>query len=217
MIRRSLRLDAIYAWVDGNVVADIGCDHGYIPLWCVQDKGIKAYACDVASKPLERARALFKQEEADIPCLLMDGIEGLPGDVDQIVIAGMGGQLIEHILERSKARAMRLDSMILSPHKDVHLLRSYLRKAGWRIEKERFVQEGNHFYPILYVRKGNEPGDEASDYYGYHVVEDATYEAYLVAEQKKWRMLEQRVPADAFEEGRKRLAALEKRMKPRNE
>ncbi|WP_305084836.1 tRNA (adenine(22)-N(1))-methyltransferase TrmK, partial [uncultured Dubosiella sp.] len=88
---------------------------------------------------------------------------------------------------------------------------------GWRIEKERFVQEGNHFYPILYVRKGNEPGDEASDYYGYHVVEDATYEAYLVAEQKKWRMLEQRVPADAFEEGRKRLAALEKRMKPRNE
>ena len=97
MIRRSLRLDAIYAWVDGNVVADIGCDHGYIPLWCVQDKGIKAYACDVASKPLERARALFKQEEADIPCLLMDGIEGLPGDVDQIVIAGMGGQLIEHI------------------------------------------------------------------------------------------------------------------------
>ena len=129
MIRRSLRLDAIYAWVDGNVVADIGCDHGYIPLWCVQDKGIKAYACDVASKPLERARALFKQEEADIPCLLMDGIEGLPGDVDQIVIAGMGGQLIEHILERSKARAMRLDSMILSPHKDVHLLRSYLRKA----------------------------------------------------------------------------------------
>ena len=90
MIRRSLRLDAIYAWVDGNVVADIGCDHGYIPLWCVQDKGIKAYACDVASKPLERARALFKQEEADIPCLLMDGIEGLPGDVDQIVIAGNG-------------------------------------------------------------------------------------------------------------------------------
>lgn len=209
MIKLSNRLQALFDWCDGEVIADIGCDHGYIPLKLVQEKKKKVYACDVAESPLERAKKLFEKEEANIDCLLMNGIIDLPNDVDQILIAGMGGQLMISILEEGKEKWGGINSMILSPHKDAPALRQYLIDHHFRIEKERTIKEGSHFYPILYVVHGEQERSASKDYYGYHMIEDEEYEQFLDHEYKKWKALESNVPPAEFKEGKKRLMLLE--------
>jgi len=209
MIKLSNRLQALFEWCDGEVIADIGCDHGYISLKLAQEKGKKVYACDVAQGPLQRARTLFEKEEADICCLLMNGIVNLPDDVDQILIAGMGGQLMISILEDGKEKASHLQSMILSPHKDAPDLRKYLIDHHFRIVKERTIKEGNHFYPILYVMHGKQERSVLKDYYGYHMIEDEEYKQFVDHEYKKWKALELSVPASQFKEGEKRVKLLE--------
>ena len=86
----------------GLVLADVGTDHGYVPISLVQRKRIpKAIAMDVNKGPLERARkhiAEFQLEEF-IETRLSDGVKKLKvGEVDSILIAGMGGELVVRIL-----------------------------------------------------------------------------------------------------------------------
>lgn len=212
MIRLSVRLQAIYDWLDGQVIADIGCDHGYIPLRFVQETQKKAYACDVAEKPLERAARLFEQEGVSIDCLLMDGIETLPDDVDQLVIAGMGGALMCQILKKELARAQQCESMILSPHKDAPLLRTFLTENGFEIVRERVVFEAGHYYPILYVVSGQQRLETREIYLGCHVLQDETYVAFLDSQLKKWRALEKKVPEKDFSRGRQMIRLLKEQI-----
>lgn len=208
MIRLSRRLQAIYDWIDGEVIADVGCDHGYIAFMVYEQKGKKVYACDVAEKPLKRAQTFFKAQNALIDGLLMDGIQGLPADVDQVVIAGMGGQLICSILEQGKEDLKMVESLILSPHKNAKELREYLVRSGFAIIKERVVKEGNHFYPILYVKKGPSTLTLSEALYGKNVVTDSDYLEFLQKQIDKWTNLKERIPASLFEEGQKQLNIL---------
>ena len=212
MIKLSKRLQAIYDLANGNVIADIGCDHGYIPLKLDQKKHKKVYACDVAQGPLSRAQALFEKENAKIDTILMDGISALPEDVDQVIIAGMGGKLIESILEKGKDKLVNVDSLILSPHRNAESLRSYLIKNHFRIEKERLVFEEDHAYWIMYCRNGSQTRSDWQVWYGAHVKEDDDYRKYLKIEKYKWEDLQNKVPASRFEEGKARLKWLDSKI-----
>ena len=98
----SSRLKTIASFVsEGMCVADIGTDHGYIPIYLTSEGMTdKAYAMDVNRGPLERAGENIRKEGLDgrIECILSDGMEKLPIDADSVVIAGMGGDLMEQIL-----------------------------------------------------------------------------------------------------------------------
>lgn len=208
MIRLSRRLQAIYDWIDGDVIADIGCDHGYIAFMVHNQKGKKVYACDVAEKPLKRAQIFFKAQNTTIETLLMDGIQGLPEEVDQVVIAGMGGQLICSILEQGKENLKMVESLILSPHKNSKELRQYLARSGFMIVKERVVKEGEHFYPILYVKKGVSALSMREALYGKNVVADLDYLDFIQKQIDKWIDLKVKIPVPLFEEGQKQLNIL---------
>ena len=84
------------------VLADVGCDHGYIPIYLMQKRQIpKAIAMDVNEGPLLRAKEHIQEWglEEYIETRLSDGVKALqPGEVQSIVIAGMGGRLILKIL-----------------------------------------------------------------------------------------------------------------------
>ena len=86
-----------------EVLADVGTDHGYIPIYCVQNGMCnRAIAMDVNPLPLDRADAHIKKYDLDkfISTRLSDGVQQLsPDEADVIVIAGMGGQLIMNILD----------------------------------------------------------------------------------------------------------------------
>lgn len=202
----SKRLNILAQEVEGPVLADIGCDHGFV---CIQAllncKVQKAYACDLREGPLESARANVAQAGLSdrIFCRLRNGIEGLEDDVNQILIAGMGGTQIEQILAASPLPD-RVSSLLLSPHKDTEHLRQWLCDHGFTIVRERMIQDG-HFYPLLYVRPPKaEKQSPAVDgtlspqalYFGVHPKRDADYDAWLLWRLNKWKTICKTMPED---------------------
>ncbi|MDO4531742.1 MAG: class I SAM-dependent methyltransferase, partial [Bacillota bacterium] len=101
----SKRLELVAGLVTHDVIADIGTDHGYVPIYLYkQGKIKKAYACDVRKGPLEKCRQNIAQYGAGnvIETRLGSGLTPLlPGEAETAIMAGMGGMLIVHILEDS--------------------------------------------------------------------------------------------------------------------
>ena len=107
------RLKAISALVpSGTILADIGTDHGYLPIDLVK-RGIcpKAYACDVAGK---------------VFAILSDGFNQVPEDADCAVIAGMGWYTAQAILERAEERLPSFRRIIVQVNGDTDLLRKWI-------------------------------------------------------------------------------------------
>ena len=101
----SKRLEMVAGLVTQERIADIGTDHGYVPIYLYKQGRIKkAYACDVRKGPLEKCRkniALYGAEDV-IETRLGSGLTPLrPGEAETAIMAGMGGMLIVHILQDS--------------------------------------------------------------------------------------------------------------------
>lgn len=150
----SNRLAAIAEMVtEGNRLVDVGCDHGYLPVYLVLNKKIPgAIAMDVRPGPLSRAQEHIRQFGLDkyIETRLSDGLEKLvPGEGDTLVIAGMGGPLMERILEQGSTVLPGFSELILQPQSDIFHFRHYIRKAGYEIVRENIILEDGKFYPMM--------------------------------------------------------------------
>lgn len=149
----SKRLLACAAMIPpGARVADIGTDHGYLPVWLLQN-GLASYvlACDLREQPLASARAnaaRFGVEQIDFR--LSDGLQQVqPEEVDTIVCAGMGGDLIAMILRTAPWLCDGRYTLILQPQSAAPTLRQELAAMGFGIREERLVREGKFFYTVL--------------------------------------------------------------------
>lgn len=150
----------------GSVLADIGTDHGYIPVYCVSE-GIcpKAFAMDVNPQPLDKAReniALYGLE-ASIETRLSNGLEALRiNESDTIVIAGMGGLLMINILKDGEAVISEGTRLILQPMLAQKEVRQYLYENGYAIDEEYVCREDNKFYNIICAQKLSKRPDKVS-------------------------------------------------------
>jgi len=148
----------------GGIIADIGTDHAYLPVYLVKS-GLnpKVLACDISEGPLERAKKTVLDYGAQdkVGLMLCDGLDGVDY-ADDIVIAGMGGELIAKILCRCAfVRDFRV-ALVLQPMTAVPELRSFLCKSGFEIKKESVAQEGTKLYVVMAVAftgKINEPDE----------------------------------------------------------
>ena len=188
MISVSKRLQAIVDWIDGTILADIGCDHAYVAIEAIrQKKVLKAYACDIAQGPLNNAKKTIEELglQDKIECVLMDGISGLSSEVDFVVIAGMGSKTIEMILDNGDCTNR---TFLLMPHKDEDSLRKYCACHHLRIEKERMIHDGNHYYPLMKVShdlKSTQSLNQAEIFYGKNMQKDQVFYDFMEKEQKK--------------------------------
>ncbi len=137
----------------GNNLADVGCDHGYLPIWLVS-RGIipKAVALDVNRGPLLRAEEHIRScgLESRIETRLSDGLSSLrPGECRTLVIAGMGGPLMERILEEGMELLPGFDELILQPQSDIPHFRRWLFENGLLILDEKMVKEDGKFYTAI--------------------------------------------------------------------
>ena len=132
------RLKAIANMVEPTkVIADIGTDHGYIPVYLVEkrivDRGI---AADVSRGSLAKAQDLIRAMglEDRIETRLGEGLSVLKvGEANSIVIAGMGGILISQILEKDKQIGQAVDSLVLQPMTASRELRDWLSEINYSI------------------------------------------------------------------------------------
>ena len=152
----SKRLQAVADLVsNGLIVADIGTDHGYIPIYLVKTKGAPyAYAMDVNHGPLIRARDHIAEYGLDtfIETRLSDGVrEVRPGECECVVIAGMGGALTIKIMEEGKEIFKGLKEFVLQPQSELHKVREYLCQNEYCIVDENMVLDDGKFYPMFRV------------------------------------------------------------------
>ena len=157
MLKLSSRLMAAAALVtEGNRLADVGTDHGYVPIYLLQQKKIpSAIAMDVNAGPLERAKehiALYRLGDY-IQTRLSDGVAALEqGEADTILVAGMGGGLVMHILEEGKEICKQVSELVLQPQSELERVRKYLIEEGYEIIEEDMILEEDKFYPMMKVR-----------------------------------------------------------------
>ena len=149
----------------GARVADIGTDHGHLPIYLIRE-GISPFclACDIKEKPLLSAKEnIARTETKNIEARLGAGLfPVLPDEVDCITIAGMGGEVIASLLEDSPWVRDPKYTLILQPMTSADALRRYLAETGFAIEKECACEENKKVYSVLLVRFSGErfPPDE---------------------------------------------------------
>ena len=148
----SKRLSRLAAMVtEGSRLADVGTDHGYVPL-CLYRQGRipSAIAMDINEGPLERARAHIREAglEHYIETRLSDGLHALrAGEADTVLIAGMGGGLTERILTDGKGVLETVRELVLQPQSEIWRVRRFLCENGWRIVCEDIVVDEGKYYP----------------------------------------------------------------------
>lgn len=160
----SKRLQAVARLVTpGSRLADVGTDHGYVPIWLFeQGKILSAIAMDLRKGPLERAREHIQMHglDAHIETRLSDGLDKLlPGEADSIVIAGMGGMLVVKILSQGQKVLSSVKELILQPQSDLDAVREYLHRTGFVIVKEDMIFEDGKYYPMMKAVHGDNTDD----------------------------------------------------------
>ena len=151
----SKRLLACAEYVrQGDVVADIGCDHGYLGIHLLQN-GIASciIASDINKGPLQAARNNAKKFGVDsrMTFHLSDGVKQLPQDFNTLVCAGMGGDTMVSILEAAPWLKSSRYRLILQCQSKTPLLRRYLSENGWQIADESVLKDGRFLYTVMEV------------------------------------------------------------------
>lgn len=156
------RLEAVAGCVPReSIVADIGTDHAYLPVFLVL-KGIspKVIAVEKSANNMVVARRNLERLGLGEKVELRVG-EGLSvidreDGVEALVIAGLGGITICHILQRGREKLDWFGCFILQPQGDVYALRRWLTAHNLCLTHERLVRDNNRFYEILVVQHGKQ-------------------------------------------------------------
>lgn len=173
----SKRLEAIVKLAGRcRCVADVGTDHGYIPIYMTEHHLTeKAIAMDVNKGPLERARRNIRayRMEQQITARLSDGLTELKEkEADCVIIAGMGGLLTIRILEAGKEVLKAVPKLVLQPQSEIGQVRRFLAEHGYRITAEDMVQDDGKYYPVMRAEQGRQEEWTEQEY---------TFGKYLIA------------------------------------
>lgn len=155
----------------GAHLADIGTDHGYLPVYLLQNRLIAhAIASDINALPLDHAKRTAGEFgiTEHIEFRLCAGLDTIASDeCDTVVIAGMGGETIIKILENALWTLDGKHTLLLQSQTKQELLRPWLIAHGGRIESEHLVRDKGTIYAVLTVTRGEQkPLNAAQGYCG---------------------------------------------------
>lgn len=200
MITLDSRLSLCASFVrQDSKLADIGTDHAYLPVWLCQNGVCKsAVAADINPEPLSRGQLTIAQAglEDKVKTRLSDGLKSISADeADDIVIAGMGGELIAGILsECALTRDERLN-LILQPMTRSEELVRFLCENGYKIVLMRCVTSHGKTYAVINARYDGvvRPCTELYKYVGELDLSDSESRRFL---QRIIRNIENKVRGD---------------------
>ena len=165
------RLKLAASFVRPNAVfADIGCDHGRLSVYLMQQcAAARGYACDIRPQPLDKAKQLLSRKglSAKVETILTDGLIGLEGrGITDVIVAGIGGEVLAHIVEEAAFLKDSSVRIILQPQSKEQLLRRTLYRLGYRIEQEECVHARRFLYTVMVVSYCGEE-KEIDDFFAY--------------------------------------------------
>jgi tRNA (adenine22-N1)-methyltransferase len=182
----SKRLQAVADLVTpGSRVADVGCDHAYIPIYLAENKiSPHIIALDINQGPIDRAKDnIIKYGCQDrIETKKSDGLEKLnAGEADTILVAGMGGALTIRILTDKSWVLQTVRELVLQPQSEIHKVREMLHQHDYLITGENMVKEDGKYYVMMKAV----PQDFMKDVRAYMLLEkEHFYYGRLLLEQR---------------------------------
>ncbi len=213
----SQRLSSVASMVTaGNCLADVGTDHGYVPIYLYERNIIpRAIAMDVNKGPLERAALHIAESgmKEAIETRLSDGLTALkPGEADSVVIAGMGGPLIIRILSAHPEVTESLKELILQPQSEISEVRIWLYEQGYEIVEEHMVFEDGKYYPMFKAVENPEAEKLTDLEYKYGKIsvlgEPEVLRAYLVREIANKQNILQKLNEETTEKSKGRAVEI---------
>lgn len=138
----------------GDVVADVGCDHGYLGIHLLTKGIAKAIiASDINEGPLQAARRNARKygTESKMSFHLSAGVCNVPRDFTVMVCAGMGADTMVSILEDAPWLKDSRYRLILQCQSKTPVLRRYLSENGWQITEESVLRDGRFLYTVMEV------------------------------------------------------------------
>jgi len=191
----SLRLERVAANVPASArLADIGSDHGYLPVALLR-RGLitAAVAGEVATTPFHAAQRTVRDNglEQQVTVRLADGLAAIePHDgITAISVCGMGGETIRDILESGKRHLSGQERLILQPHGGEQPLRQWLMDNGYAILHEELLRENRFYYEIIVAERTGPVAYTAEQLYFGPLQMQARSPAFLA----KWqRLLQQK-------------------------
>lgn len=148
----------------GTCAADVGCDHGYVSIYLAEHNLFEhIIAMDIRTGPLQSAENNIRKYRLEyrIETRLSDGIDKLcEGEADTLICAGMGGELILHILSQNLPLVKNMKQIILQPQSEIYKVRKFIRKNHLKITAESMVKEDGKYYPMMRVEKEDEREEE---------------------------------------------------------
>ncbi len=166
--------------------ADVACDHGYCARFMLKNNLCnRAVISDISAKSLSKAEKLLSGYIAEGKCrsVCCDGLELIPEDTEQVLIAGIGGEEIIKILKNSYVP----ENFVFQPMKNAPSLRKFLLDSGCAIEKDDIFTDGKNYYFIICGLKsgGKNIYTSAQLEYGKDSLKNPVLKAYLEEELAK--------------------------------
>ena len=177
----SKRLKFIGDLVTTKSIIDIGSDHGYLPLYLLNNnKIISATVIEINNDPLINAKKTLKYTD-NVEFYLSNGLQEYQEVIDKdatVIIAGMGGSLIRDIISQDREK-LRICSIIAQPNNKEERLREYLYKNDFYIQTEHTVIDAEKYYTVIEIRNGSKHISKEETILGVNPVEDENYAAYM--------------------------------------
>ncbi|WP_279628776.1 tRNA (adenine(22)-N(1))-methyltransferase [Pseudomonas floridensis] len=185
----SMRLERVAALVPvGARLADVGSDHGYLPV-ALMRRGVitAAVAGEVAVAPFQSARRVVREYgfEDRISVRLANGLAAIEAQdaINAISLCGMGGETIRDILDEGKARLNGGEVLIMQPNGGEQPLRRWLMDNAYRIVHEDVLHENRFDYEIIVAERSGPVTYSAEELYFGPLHLQARSPAFLA----KWR------------------------------
>lgn len=218
-VQLSERLQAVVELVTkGRSVADVGCDHAYISIYMIE-QGIAGHviAMDVNRGPLQRAKENIQKYgmQDKIETRLSDGIMELKKkEVHTVLIAGMGGPLMQQILLGNPSVLEDVDELILQPQSEIADVRRFLEQISFQIEKENMVLEDGKYYVMMRARRSSHvvPMQKEIQYrYGKDLIErkHPVLHQYLQKECRQLEQIQMKLRQQDSEKGKQKIKELQ--------
>lgn len=168
---------------DRNVI-DVGCDHALLDIFlALTRENIKITATDISSNAIEGAKknAKYYNVEEKVNFIVTNGLNNIKiNSNDILVITGMGGYTMLDILKKETLP----NTLVLSAHKDIELIRREIVKLGYYIKKEKAVFD-KKWYVIILFEKGIEKYEEDDYILGVYTKKNKEYMKYLYEKNSK--------------------------------
>ena len=184
MIKLTERLSAVARLVRADsVLADVGCDHGFLPAYLLLNGKIKgAVASDINEGPLNSCKSLVAEYalQDKIKCVLSDGLQSINADdCTDVAVCGMGGELIADIISACPWAKSKDKHYIFNPMTHPEILRKYLCANGFEIGRDIIVKEGRHYYSVFDAVYTGTVKDYPESYYYLGNIDNFEHKAYF--------------------------------------